>query len=164
MSRVTVWSRRCWRRCGASVYRRTGWAGWRMCWEPCPVVLRLPFGERAGLLGDSLFSTSSWSLSLFLSCSAIGGFPSYLLTLPSTIKRIEHDFFVTFASSPRFSTRCLINKAKPIPSPAYLCALAFWHRLSAYRKGRQFSGEDVLDSTGLPFNLYNLISESVVFP
>jgi hypothetical protein len=50
--------------CGASVYRRTGWAGWRMSWEPCPVVLRLPFGERAGLLGDSVFSTSSWFLSL----------------------------------------------------------------------------------------------------
>jgi len=92
MSRVTVWSRRCWIGV-ARPYRRTGWAGWRMCWEPCPVVLRLPFGERAGLLGDSLFSTSSWSLSLFLSCCSIGGFPSYLLTLPSTIKRIEHDYF-----------------------------------------------------------------------
>jgi hypothetical protein len=71
---------------------------------------------------------------------------------------------MTFASSPRFSTRCLINKAKPIPSPAYLCALASWHRPSAHRKSRQFTGEDVLDNTGLPFNLYNLISGSVIFP
>lgn len=105
---VLVW-------CGASVYRRTGWAGWRMSWEPCPVVLRLPFGERAGLLGDSVFSTLSWFLSLPI-LFRYRWFP--ILPLDVAINdQTDRARLVslTFASSPRFLNKVSYQQSQTDP-------------------------------------------------
>lgn len=71
--------------------------------------------------------------------------------------------FVTFASSPRFSTRCLSRYQSQNRSllrhTSALSPLDI--RLSAYRSGGQFTGEDVSDTWDL-FNLYELSLEPVV--
>jgi hypothetical protein len=86
-----------------------------MSWEPCPVVLRLPFGERAGLLGDSVFSTSSWFLSLPI-LFRYRWFP--ILPLDVAINdQTDRARLVslTFASSPRFLNKVSYQQSQTDP-------------------------------------------------
>lgn len=95
------------------------------------------------------------------------GVPSYLLTSPSTIQQIEHGISMTPASSTFSQTRCLSRSQSQSRSllrhTSALSPRGAW--LSAYRRGEQYTGEDVSD-TWDPFTLHDPSSTDspMIFP
>jgi hypothetical protein len=131
-------------------FRHFGWAAQNTSLRNPVPCSRLPYGGR-GISEGFLFSTPSWFLPLFLSRFEVGGRPFLPLDVatndPTDRARHPHDTCVISTFS---QTRCLSRSQSQNRSllrhTSALSPRGAW--LSAYRRGEQYTGEDVSDTCG----------------